>query len=206
MLMTALARQVNLPIVINNMGSWGKAQQAVMSDKADVIYGLYQTPERLQWLSYVAVPIFTDSWGILVPKGKEFIYTDRRSLIGKRGVTMDGESFEAELDQWIASRLSVRRVPNQAAVLGALKQGNLDYAIVSLASAMGEAQRNKIQADFVLITDNFLKTNMYIAVSRESPCRKIVEGFSSTLGIWKNDGTLDQLLSQAIRQHDQMPP
>lgn len=206
MLITALANQANLPVVISNMGSWGKAQQAVMSGKADVIYGLYKTPERAQWLSYVATPIFTDAWGILVPKGKEFIYNDRRSLIGKRGITTDGESFEAELDEWIASRLSVRRVPNQAAVLDALKKSNLDYAIVSLTSALDETQREKIQENFVLISKTFLSTNMYIAVGRESPCRKIVEGFSSTISTWQQDGTLDALVKQAILERDKMTP
>ncbi len=204
MLMKALARQTHLPLVINNMGSWGKAQQAVMSGKADVIYGLYKTPERSQWLSYVATPIFTDAWGILVPKGKEFIYNDRRSLIGKRGVTTDGESFEADLDEWIATRLSVRRVPNQTTVLDALKKGNLDYAIVSLTSALDEKQRNKIQENFVLISEDFLSTSMYIAVGRESPCRKIVEGFSGTILAWKKDGTLDKLLKQAILTRNEM--
>ena len=206
LLLTALAQQAHIPVVIKNMGSWGKAQQAVMSGKADVIYGLYQTPERQQWLSYVYTPIFTDAWGILVPKGKEFIYKDRSDLIGKRGVTTDGESFEAELDQWIASRLSVRRVPTQAAVLDALKKGNLDYAIISLTSAMGETQKKAINENFTLITDHFLRTNMYIAVGRASPCRQIVEGFSSIIATWQKDGTLGKLLDAAIRQRDQITP
>ncbi len=201
-LLRALAEQARLGVNIVDTGSWSKAQQAVMSGRADVIYGLYKTPERMQWLSYVSTPIFSDAWGVVAPKGKAFIYQNPDSLIGKRGVTTDAESFGAELDQLMQTKLTVRRVPNQRKVFDELKAAKIDYAIVSLTSPLNRAEIKRLQADVVVLSDNFLTTDMYIAVRRDSPCREAVLRFSSTIQAWKRDGKLEQMIQQARQRFE----
>lgn len=199
-LISSLAEQIKLPVLIQNFGSWGKAQQAVMSGKADVIVGLYKTPERQQWLSYISTPIYSDTWGVITTKGKEFTYQGPTSLKGKRGLTMDSESFEAELDRLITSTLTVRRVPNQIALFEEVKKGNTDYAIVPFISPVTHKQLKQSDKDLIVISDNFLTSNLYIAIRRESPCRQTVENFSRTILAWKNAGKLEQMM-QETRQH-----
>jgi polar amino acid transport system substrate-binding protein len=73
------------------MGTWADAQAAARDGKADMIFGIYYNDERATYLDYVQ-PAFIFDPVVVFVKGKEFPFKGQDHLIGKKGVTNQGES------------------------------------------------------------------------------------------------------------------
>lgn len=202
-LMEALAADAGIELELRYTESWPAALQMVMRGNADGIYGLYRNAERAQWLTFLVTPIADDEVAVIVPKGKAFPYKDRTSLIGKRGVASNGESYEDSLDTFIATRLDVFRVPGQAAALRALIDGKADYAIEPLATAMAEARALKMQDQIEVLSKNLLVTKMYIAFGRQSNCRDLADRFNRKLKTLVSNGTVKRMTVEANDLWDQ---
>ena len=96
-LVETIAKQLNVPLESKYMGTWEEAQAAARDGKADMIFGIYYNDERATYLDYVQ-PAFTfDDVAIFVVKGKEFPFTDKNDLIGKKGVTNRGRATATSL-------------------------------------------------------------------------------------------------------------
>ena len=202
-LMEALAKDAGVELELRYTDSWSASLQMVMRGNADAIYGLYRNAERAQWLTFLVTPIADDEVAVIVLKGKAFPYKDRNSLIGRHGVTSNGESYEDSLDTFINARLDVSRVPGQAAALRALIDGRADYAIAPLATAMAEARILKIQDQIEVLSKNLLVTRMFIAFSRQSPCRDLADRFNRELKALASNGTIKRLTVEANDLWDQ---
>ena len=202
-LMEALAADAGVELELRYTESWSAALQLVMRGNADGIYGLYRNAERAQWLSYLVTPIADDEVAVIVARGKAFPYKDRNSLLGKHGVTSNGESYEDSLDTFINARLDVIRVPGQAAVLRALIDGKADYAIMPLATGLAEARTLKLQDRIEVLSKDLLVTKMFIAFGRQSPCRDLADRFSRKLKELASNGTLKRMIGEANDLWDQ---
>ena len=91
------------------MGSWEDAQAAARDGKADMIFGIYYNDERATYLDYVQPAFMFDPVAVFVAKGKEFPFAGQDDLIGKRGVTNQGESYGNEFDTFMKDKLDVAR-------------------------------------------------------------------------------------------------
>lgn len=202
-LVERLAADAGVELELRATDSWPAALQMVMRGHADGVYGLYRNSERMQWLTYLVTPIADDQVGVIVARGKAFPYKDRNSLIGRRGVTSNGESFEDSLDTFITARLDVARVPGQAAALRSVISGKSEYAIEPLATAMAEARALKIEDKIEVLGKPLLSTKMYIAFSRQSPCRELADRFNRELRAFASNGTLSRLTKEANDLWDQ---
>ena len=110
-LVETIAKQLNVPLESKYMGTWEEAQQAAFDGKADMIFGIYFNDERAKYLDYVQ-PAFTfDDVAVFVAKGKDFPFTDKNDLIGKKGVTNQGESYGTDFDAFMKDKLDVTRRP-----------------------------------------------------------------------------------------------
>ena len=196
-LMEVLAADAGVELELRYTESWSSALQLVMRGNADGIYGLYRNAERAQWLSFLVTPIANDEVAVIVARGKAFPYKDRNSLIGRHGVTSNGESFEDSLDTFINARLDVTRVRNQAAVLRALVEGKADYAIMPLATEHAEATTLKLDDQIEVLSKNLLVTKMFIAFGRQSPCRDLADRFNRKLKELVANGTVKRMTIEA---------
>ena len=108
-LVEAIAKQLNVPLESKSMGSWADAQGAARDGKADMIFGIYYNDERAKYLDYVQPAFMFDDVAIFVAKGKAFPFKSQDDLIGKKGVTNEGESYGNEFDAFIKDKLDVAR-------------------------------------------------------------------------------------------------
>ena len=83
------------------MGSWADAQAATRDGKADMIFGVYFNDERAQYLDYVQPAFIYDDVAVFVLKGKGFEFKGQDDLIGKKGVTNEGESYGNDFDAFM---------------------------------------------------------------------------------------------------------
>ena len=109
MLVEAIAKKLNIPLESKYMGTWADAQAAAREGKADMIFGIYYNDERATYLDYVQPAFMFDDVAIFVVKGKEFPFKGQDDLIGKKGVTNQGESYGNDFDAFIKDKLNVAR-------------------------------------------------------------------------------------------------
>src|SRR5215475_7747468 len=141
-LVETIAKQINVPLESKYMGTWEEAQAAARDGKADMIFGLYYNDERATYLDYVQ-PAFTfDDVAIFVVKGKEFPFSDKNDLIGKKGVTNQGESYGNEFDAFIKEKLDVARANGIDAAFKDLLDGKADYLIAGYYPGLAEASKS----------------------------------------------------------------
>ena len=108
-LVGAIAKDLKIPLELKYMGTWEEAQSAARDGKADMIFGIYYNDERATYLDYVKPAFMFDDVAIFVVKGKEFPFKGPDDLIGKKGVTNQGESYGNDFDAFIKNKLDVTR-------------------------------------------------------------------------------------------------
>jgi polar amino acid transport system substrate-binding protein len=196
-LVETIAKQINVPLESKYMGTWEEAQTAARDGKADMIFGIYYTDERATYLDYVQ-PAFTfDDVAIFVTKGKEFPFTGQNDLIGKKGVTNQGESWGMEFDAFIKDKLDVTRTAGIDAAFKDLLDGKADYLIAGYYPGLAEAAKEGIKDKVVALNQAVVTNEMFVAFSKKSPCRSLADKFGQQITVMTTDGSYDKMLLEA---------
>jgi polar amino acid transport system substrate-binding protein len=139
---------------------------------------------------------------IFVAKGKEFSFTDKNDLIGKKGVTNQGESYGNEFDSFMKEKLDVARTNGIGEALKQLLDGNADYLIAGYYPGLAEAAEEGLKDKVVALDQALLSAEMFFAFSKKSPCRSLAQGFSQGITELTTDGSFDAMLSDAVKAWD----
>src|SRR4029079_2948573 len=112
------------------------------------------------YLDYVQ-PAFTyDDVAIFVPKGKTFPFTGKDDLIGKKGVTNQGESYGTEFDAFMKEKLDVARAAGIDAAFKDLLDGKADYLIAGYYPGVAEAAKDGLKDKVVALNQALLSQEM----------------------------------------------
>ena len=197
MLVEAIAKELNIPLESKYMGSWEDAQAAARDGKADMIFGIYYNDERATYLDYVQ-PAFTyDDVAVFVVKGKEFPFTGQNDLIGKKGVTNQGESYGTEFDAFIKDKLDVARTDGIDAAFKDLLAGKADYLIAGYYPGVAEAAKEGSKDQVVALNQALLTAEMFVAFSKKSPCRSLADKFGQEITVMTTNDSFDKMLVKA---------
>ena len=196
-LVETIAKQINVPLESKYMGTWEEAQAAARDGKADMIFGIYYTDERATYLDYVQ-PAFTfDDVAIFVAKGKEFPFTGQDDLVGKKGVTNQGESWGMEFDAFIKDKLDVTRTDGIDAAFKDLLDGKADYLIAGYYPGLAEAAKEGIKDKVVALNQAVVTNEMFVAFSKKSPCRSLADKFGQQITVLTTNDSYDKILLEA---------
>lgn len=201
-LVAAIAKKLDVPLESNAMGSWEEAQQAARAGKADMIFGIYHNDERASYLDYVQPPFMYDDVAVFVAKGKEFPFKDKEDLIGKKGVTNEGESYGNEFDAFMNDKLEVARTKGIEAAFEELLSGKADYLIAGYHPGLAGAAKAGLKDKIVPLDQALLTEEMFVAFSKESPCRSLAPEFGQGITDLTTDGSFDKMLNEATAEWD----
>ena len=202
MLVEAIAKDLKVPLESKYMGTWEKAQAAARDGKADMIFGIYYNDERATYLDYVQPAFMYDEVVVFVAKDKPFTYKDENDLIGKKGVTNQGESYGTDFDAFIKDKLTVARANGIDAAFKELLAGNADYLIAGYYSGLAVAAKAGLKDQIEPLSPAILEAEMFVAFSKKSPCRSLVPGFSQGITEMTTNGTFDTMLQDATSAWD----
>jgi len=202
MLVEAIAKELKIPLESKYMGSWEDAQAATREGKADMIFGIYYNDERATYLDYVKPAFMFDDVAIFVVKGKEFPFKGQDDLIGKKGVTNQGESYGNEFDAFMKDKLDVARTDGIDDAFKDLLAGKADYVIAGYYPGLAEAAKAGIKDQVVPLDQALLTAEMFVAFSKKSPCRSLAEGFGKGITEMTTDGRFDKILTDAMTAWD----
>jgi len=196
-LVETIAKQINVPLESKYTGTWEEAQAAARDGKVDMIFGIYYNDERATYLDYVQ-PAFTfDDVAIFVVKGKEFPFTGQDDLIGKKGVTNQGESYGNEFDAFMKDKLDVARANGIDSAFNDLLDGKADYLIAGYFPGLAEAAKEGNKDKVVALNQALLSQEMFVAFSKKSPCRSLASKFGEGITELTTNDSYDQILAEA---------
>jgi polar amino acid transport system substrate-binding protein len=205
-LVEAIGKAINVPVESKYMGTWEDAQAAAREGKADMIFGIYYNDERATYLDFVQ-PAFTfDDAAVFVVKGKEFPFTDKDDLIGKKGVTNQGESYGNEFDAFMKDKLDVTRTDGIDDAFNDLLAGKADYLIAGYYPGLAEAAKDGIKDKVVPLDQAVLSQEMFVAFSKKSPCRSLADKFGQQITVMTTNGSYDNMVTDAIKAWDAAQP
>jgi polar amino acid transport system substrate-binding protein len=202
MLVETIAKKLNVLLESKFMGSWADAQAAARDGKADLIYGIYYNDERAKYLDYVQPAFIYDDVAIFVAKGKAFPFKGRDDLIGKKGVTNEGESYGTEFDAFMKDKLNVARTAGIDIAFKELLAGNADYLIAGYYPGQAEAAKEGIKDQVEVLDQAVVTAEMFVAFSKKSPCTALAEKFSQAITELTTDGSFEKMLSDATAAWD----
>ena len=201
-LVETIAKKLNVPLELNYMGTWDEAQAAARDGKADMIFGIYYNDERATYLDYVQ-PAFTyDDVAVFVVKGKEFPFTDKNDLIGKKGVTNQGESYGNEFDAFMKEKLDVARANGIDAAFKDLLDGKADFLIAGYYPGLAEAAKEGVKDKIVALNQALLTQEMFVAFSKRSPCKSLASKFGQGITELTTDDSYDKVMDDATTAWD----
>jgi len=201
-LVQRIADELKIPVQSEYTGSWEKAVAAARDGKVDIIVGIYLNDERATYLSYVRPAFTVDTDVVIVPKGKAFPFRGREDLVGKRGVTNAGESYGSEFDGFMAQKLTVARSNGVDQAFKDLLSGKADYMIVGQYPGLNIAAQMGVTNQIELLKPPLLKSDMFIAFSKKSPCLGLTEAFGRRVGIMRASGAIETIMQAAIKTWD----
>jgi len=200
-LVTGIVRKLGVKTVTSkDYGSWEKAQAAVKSGEADVIFGIYKNDERMQWLDYVEPPFMMDPVSVIVRQGGSFPYAHWDDLKGRKGITNAGESFGNKFDGFMATDLTVARAQGVDKAFEALQNKSADYLIIGLYPGKLEAKRLGMATKVEILPKEIASFGMYVGFSKKSKCNGLKTAFAESLKKEMADGHVNQLLEAAQKQ------
>jgi polar amino acid transport system substrate-binding protein len=201
-LVETIAKQVNVPLESKNMGSWADAQEAARAGTADMIFGIYYNDERAQYLDYVQPAFMYDDVAIFVAKGKSFPFTGQDDLIGKKGVTNQGESYGTAFDAFIKDKLEVARADGIDNAFKDLLSGKADYLIAGYYPGLAEAAKAGLKDQIEVLDQALLTAEMFVAFSKKSPCRSLAGKFGEGITEMTTNNGFDAMVGEAVKAWD----
>jgi polar amino acid transport system substrate-binding protein len=196
-LVTAIAKQINVPLESKYTGSWAEAQAAARDGKADMIFGIYYNDERAKYLDYVQPAFMYDDVAIFVPKGKAFPFKSQDDLIGKKGVTNEGESYGDAFDTFMKEKLDVTRTDGIGEAFKMLLDGKADYLIAGYHPGLAEASEDGLKDKVEVLDQALLSAEMFVAFSKKSPCRSLAEKFGQGVTEMTTNDSFDAMVTEA---------
>lgn len=184
-------------VVSKNFGSWDAAQAAARSGQADLIFGIYKTAARAQYLDYVEPPFMTDPVSVVVRKGAGFGFAEWSDLRGRKGVTNSGESYGDAFDAYMARELTVARATGVDKAFAALLGGDADYMIIGYYPGRDEAAKLGLSGKIDFLPKELVSAQMYVAFSKQSKCGGLRSGFASGIQAAIDTGGIPKLLEAA---------
>ena len=202
MLVEAIAKKINVPLESKAMGTWADAQAAAKDGKADMIFGIYYNDERATYLDYVQPAFVFDPVVVFVKKDKKVPFTGQDDLIGKKGVTNQGESYGNEFDAFIKDKLDVARADGIDNAFKDLLSGKADYLIAGYYPGVAEAAKAGVKDKIEVLDQALLTAEMFVAFSKKSPCTALADKFGQAITGMTTDGSFDAMLAEATKAWD----
>ncbi|EIJ45868.1 periplasmic amino acid-binding protein [Herbaspirillum sp. GW103] len=185
---------LNIPYEVRYVGPFHRVLKEAESGEVAMVSSLKNTPERQQYLAFASVPLFVNPIAVFVARDKHFAYAGWKDLVGKRGAITLGNQFGGGFDEFLRDHLTIETAQKFYMNFTKLDSGRIDYLITGYYNGMiylnqtGQTDRFMPLRPFVSESDN------YIAMSRASPCVKLLPRINAQLEAMQKRGELRAVL------------
>lgn len=167
--MNELSKEIGIPISVDYVGTWARAQEETRSGQVDMIAGAFFTLSRLDYMDYLYPAYQETVTKIFVRSDSTFPYNTWNDLRSKQGVTVINNSFGEKFDNFAKANLKITQVPKLDQAIQMLLNKRVEYLIYEDAPAeafMEKAGVSNVVSKTPIITNELL----FVTLSHKSPC------------------------------------
>jgi len=194
-----VGEKLEIPVTIDATLPWKRMLEYLNDGDLDLCAAMYWTKEREERYQYT-VSYFVNEARVFVPKGKEFPFERLEDLIGRTGGIPAGGSFGQAFDTFANEhQLKLQGVKTKYQMTMKVLAGRNDYFIQDYLDGMMYLKQEGLQDKFVALPHPVSTTDVYLAVSRQSPCLHLVPQINAIIDEAKQDGTLQAIIDTYIQ-------
>lgn len=192
--------KLGIPYQNRFMGPWKRVQALARMGEVDLITGLYRNSEREIYLVF-SKPFFDDPTSVFVKKDKAIAVSNQNDLVGFRGVTLFGDSFGEQFDQFIADHLRMVRVYSPKEMFDLLLSEKVDYMIFGHYAGRVAASQRGFNDQIAVAKKELLVTKICFAFSKKSPHVHLLPDINRELDKLREQGAIDALIDEQMRRY-----
>jgi polar amino acid transport system substrate-binding protein len=113
-----------------------------------------------------------------------------------------GESYGNEFDSFMKEKLDVGRASGIDAAFKDLLDGKADYLIAGYYPGLAEAAREGVKDKVVALNQALITEEMFVAFSKKSPCRSLVDKFGQGITELTTNDSFDHMMDRATTAWD----
>ena len=201
-IMATAFSKLGVKVEARAIGPWDKVVKDAGDGKIDGVVALFITDERVKFLDYSA-PYAQDPVAIFVSKERMFPYSHWNDLIGKKGITTIGDSYGQVFDEFINTKLTVRRLNTVEDNLKELLNGQADYFIYGMHAGLLGSHKAGVVERIAYLKPYAASENFYMAVSKKSPYAKHIPEINKIIAGLAQDGTVAKLTTKYLGYYEQ---
>ncbi len=201
-LIRLIFKELKKEFVITYVGPWARAQEMIQRNNADFLVGAYNNATRRRYMVYLDA-YAKDQTSVFIRHDRQFAFHSRNDLIGKKGVTMHGDSFGDDLDAFVKEQLNVARVYDSSSMFKRLISGSMTYILwgdfpCEINAAMGGYRKSIIKLSPPLTVEN-----MHMTVSKKSEYKVLVPAMNKIIKRLKDSGQVQATLTKYVNLYVQ---
>ena len=131
-------------------------------------------------------------------KENVFEFEQLSDLIGKSGDIPLGGSFGEKFDQYAKKHLTLNAIGKKKEHIGRLQLRRSDFFISDYFDSKTELINQGLEEEIVALPKAVSTTQVYLAVSKNSPCSYLVPEIVNALEWIKQDGTLENITNKYL--------
>ncbi|MEK9844003.1 transporter substrate-binding domain-containing protein [Thalassospira sp.] len=199
-LIRLIARKIGVRVEIRNVGPWIRAVKNLTDGDIDLLVAIYKTPEREARYLYT-LPYAEDPIVMFTMADAAFDFRDWYDLVGKVGVTTRGDSWGADFDQFIEQHLTMMRVNTTDQMIDMIASKRANYGVQGLYTLQRSERRASLGTDITISNTPIKSEKMYMAFSRLSPCRNLIDKVNAAITDFEKDKTIARLISNYVHRN-----
>lgn len=194
-----LEQHLSIPVEFDQELPWLRVHKQLENGSLDMVTGLYWTSKRTDYLQYTK-PYFVNEARVFVLKENQFEFQTVEDLQNKVGGLPTGGSYGEQFDTFAENYdLPIERVADKEQLIGKLLAGRNDYFILDFNDGMSFIKQSKLEQKIVALPQPVSVTEVFMAISKHSPCIKHLSSINELLIQIKQDGRLNDIIEKHVK-------
>lgn len=180
---------------------WKRALFLAEAGEIDLLASLRITPERSRYLQFTSHRAFPNPIVLFIRADRPFPFHHWDDLKGRLGGVSLGDTFGGGFDEYLQQHLTVEEAPGMAENFRKLAAGRIDYCVTSLYVGQAYLARHPSAQAIIALSPPISDQDIHFAMSKRSPCLRLLEPISAKLEELDSAGVPEALLRQYQRRY-----
>ncbi|AEF55695.1 substrate-binding periplasmic protein [Marinomonas posidonica] len=195
-IMDELSHRIGVPIRLQHVGPWSRAQSEVKAGRIDLMAGAFYTNNRADYMDYFTPVILYTQSVVWQRKATPFPFQRKEDLQGHWGVTVINNSFGEQFDRYAKDNLNILTVASLAQALKMLATNRVDYVLYEKSPAQAYAGLLGLSDELEAVEPHVSSEGLYLTFSKASACN--TPGLRHRIAIALRDMNQEGFMEQAL--------
>ncbi|RBO85010.1 substrate-binding periplasmic protein [Marinomonas aquiplantarum] len=195
-IMDELSRRIQVPIRLQHVGPWSRAQSEVKAGRVDLMAGAFYTSNRADYMDYFTPVLLYTQSVVWQRKATPFPFQRKEDLQGRWGVTVINNSFGEQFDRYAKDNLNILTVASLAQALKMLAANRVDYVLYEKSPAQAYAGLLGLSQELEAVSPQISSEGLYLTLSKASACN--TPGLRHRIAVALRDMSQEGFMEQAL--------